>query len=275
MLKGKMALVYSKRDLAGTGIALHLKSILGFKEYLSLRNTTILRFEDIFLAGFDDDVLYFDFLDEVFDTEAYIVLSRHKSSARIKSLTVHHTGNPGPRADAGGRPFELSIAYPPMAKKLLVLVKKYADEIKLSEEYDVTLEVTHHGPTSLRKPLVFIEIGSTPKEWVDERARKLIAQVVAEAITTPLPKCVPATGFGGGHYARKHTKVMLETNYCIGHIFSKHSIQETNPEVIMQAFKKSIPPSKAVIIEKKGVRSRERKMIEDLASGIGLEITKI
>ncbi len=275
MLKGRIALVYSKKDLAGTGIALHLKDILGFKEYSSLHNTSILRLEDIFLAGFDEDVLYFDFLDEVFDVEAYIVLSRHRSSARIKSLTVHHTGNPGPRADAGGRPFELSIAYPPMAKKLLVLVKKHADETKLSEEYDVTLEVTHHGPTNPRKPLVFIEIGSSPEEWVDERARKLIAQVVAEAITTPLPKCIPATGFGGGHYARKHTKVMLETNYCLGHIFSKHAIQETKTEVIVQAFEKSLPSSKAAIIEKKGVKSRERKMIEELASSRGLEVVRV
>ncbi len=275
MLKGEIALVYSKKDLAGTGIALHLKDLLGFREHVFLHNTNVLRFEDIFLAGFDEDVLYFDFLDRVFDVKAYIVLSRHRSSAKIKSLTVHHTGNPGPRADAGGNPFELSIAYPPMAKKLLVLIKKYADETKLSEEYDVTLEVTHHGPTNLKKPLVFIEIGSSPEEWVDERARKLIAQVVAEAVITPLPKCIPATGFGGGHYARKHTKVMLETNYCLGHIFSKHAIQETKPEVIAQAFKKSTPPSKAVIIEKKGVKSRERKMIENLANNMGLEIVKV
>ncbi len=275
MLKGRIALVYSKRDLAGTGIALHLNNIVGFRKYTSLRDTDILRHEDVFLAGFDEDVLYFDFLDEVFDVDAYIVLSRHRSSAKIKSLTVHHTGNPGPRADAGGRPFELSIAYPPMAKKLLVLVKKYADETRLSEEYDVTLEVTHHGPTNLKKPLVFIEIGSSPEEWVDERARKLIAQVVADAIATPLPNCIPATGFGGGHYARKHTKVMLETDYCLGHIFSKHAIQETKPEVILQAFKKSIPPSKAAVIEKKGVKSRERKMIEELATNSGLEIVKV
>ncbi len=275
MYRGRYALVYSNRDLAGTGIAEHLRGLLDFREYGIVRDAKVFVFEDIFLAGFDEDVLYFDFLDEVFDVEAYIVLSRHRSSARIKSLTVHHTGNPGPRAEAGGNPFELSIAFPPMAKKLLSLVKKYADETKLSEEYDVTLEVTHHGPTSLKKPLVFIEIGSSPEEWVDERARKLIARVVADAVMTPLPDCTPATGFGGGHYARKHTRVMLETEYCLGHIFSKHAMQETNESVILQGFEKSAPPSKAAIIEKKGVRSRERRMIEELATSRGLEIVKI
>lgn len=275
VLRARVALVYSTRDLAGTGIAENVRNLLGFREAGILAGNPYYVYEDIVLAGFNEDVIYFDFLDEFFDVEYYIILSRHSSKARVKSLTVHHTGNPGSRADAGGRPRELSIAFPPMAKKLISLLNRYAEEEGLKEEYDITLEVTHHGPTNLRRPLVFIEIGSTPEEWSDPKARSIIARVVIDSITSPLPECIPATGFGGGHYARKHTKVMLTTEYCLGHIFSKHVMDDVDEDVILQAFTKSLPQSKAVVIEKKGVRSLQRKLIRDVALRHGLEVVEV
>ena len=275
IIKARAALVYSNRDPAGIGIAEHVKRILGLKEHSSYKGIVFYTYEDIVLAGFDEDVIYFEFLDNYLNAEYYIVLSRHSSKARIKSLTVHHTGNPTSRADAGGKPRELAIAFPPMAKKLITLLNRYAVEEGLRDEYDVTLEVTHHGPTSPRKPLVFIEIGSTPDEWRDEKARKVIAQVVADAVTSPLPECTPATGFGGGHYARKHTRVMLNTEYCLGHIFSKHVMDEVDEDTILQAFSKSVPPSKCVVIEKKGVKSLHRKLVKRLAEEHGLCIVEV
>ena len=40
-------------------------------------------------------------------------------------------------------------------------------------DYEITIEATHHGPTSLKKPLLFIEIGSTEKQWADTQRPRL------------------------------------------------------------------------------------------------------
>lgn len=274
-VKARVGLVYSTRDLAGKGIAKHVVELLGLREGGVLAGNTYYIGDDIVLAGFNEDVIFFEFLDNYLDVEYYIVLSRHSSKAKIKSLTVHHPGNPTNNAEAGGKPRELSIAFPPMAKKLITLLDKYATEENLKEEYDVTLEVTHHGPTSLSKPIVFIEIGSSPEEWSDERARNLVARVVVDSITNTLPECMPSTGFGGGHYARKHTKIMLTTNYCLGHIFSKHVIDYIDEEIILQAIKRSKPQSNNIIIEKKGVKSAQRKKIKEIANKLGLSIVEV
>ncbi len=274
-VKARVGLVYSTRDLAGKGIAKHVVELLGLREGGVLAGNTYYIGDDIVLAGFNEDVIFFEFLDNYLDVEYYIVLSRHSSKAKIKSLTVHHPGNPTNNAEAGGKPRELSIAFPPMAKKLITLLDKYATEENLKEEYDVTLEVTHHGPTSLSKPIVFIEIGSSPEEWSDEKARNLVARVVVDSITNTLPECMPSTGFGGGHYARKHTKIMLTTNYCLGHIFSKHVIDYIDEEIILQAIKRSKPQSNNIIIEKKGVKSTQRKKIKEIANKLGLNIIEI
>ncbi len=274
-VKAKIGLVYSTRDLAGKGIAKHVVELLGLREGGILAGNSYYIGDDVVLAGFNEDVIFFDFLYDYLDVEYYIVLSRHSSRAKVKSLTVHHPGNPTNSAEAGGRPRELSVAFPPMAKKLITLLDKYASEENLKGEYDVTLEVTHHGPTSLSKPIVFIEIGSSPEEWSDERAQRLIARVVVDSITNNLPECIPSTGFGGGHYARKHTKVMLTTNYCLGHIFSKHVIDLIDEEIVLQAIKRSVPQSTSVVIEKKGVRSAQRKMIKEVAGKLGLSIVEV
>jgi len=46
-------------------------------------------------------------------------------------------------------------------------------------------------------------------------------------------------------------------------------------DVILQAFTKSLPQSKAVVIEKKGVRSLQRRLIRDVALRHGLEVVEV
>jgi len=62
------------------------------------------------MAGFDVDDVNMEFLDVTPDPDAYaiIVLSRHESSSKTKSLTVHYPGNPTDEARFGGRPREMA-----------------------------------------------------------------------------------------------------------------------------------------------------------------------
>ena len=70
------------------------------------------------------------------------------------------------------------------------------------EGYRVSYEVTHHGPTALVTPSLFVEIGSTATEWADPAA----GRAVAESILTAVPEeTINLIGFGGTHYAVRQT----------------------------------------------------------------------
>ena len=53
-------------------------------------------------------------------------------------------------------------------KSILMEMKRLAEQKGL--KYDVTLEVTHHGPTELSVPSLYAEIGSTEIQWKDPEA---------------------------------------------------------------------------------------------------------
>ncbi len=276
-------ITYSSIDPAGRGIAEALISNLSVRDVKFPRAIKSWYIEEInsYLVEFSEDVIYFDFLDEVFKdildkVEFYLILSRHSSAAQIKSLTTHHTGNPTEQALVGGRPYELSIANPPLAKALLKVMVKVRDEYGL-EDFRVTYEVTHHGPTNLKKPLTFVEIGSTEKEWTIREAHEAIATAVIEVLSKDIPTCEATTGIGGPHYATIFTKRALESDECYGHIISRYALKELRDKedmlrkIIRDAILKSVPRSSKVNVLKKVSRG-VRDTIESLAKELGLKV---
>ncbi len=271
----KYSIVYSTGDPAGAGASKHLIEVLKAKPRKCPGPLECYFADEVVIAGFNVDVVNMEFLDETPDpeAEAIIVLSKHRAESGRKTLSVHHTGNPTGRA-WGGEPYKLSTSYPALSKALLTSYAKTAREQGL-EEYHVTLEATHHGPTRPFKPIVFIEIGSTEKEWTDERARIAMALAVAEAISKKTPECNPTTGIGGTHYPEKFTKIHLEEmETCLGHIISRHQIDEGVPDhVIRQAIEKTHPQkAQKIIIEKKSLKSEQRKKLEETAKQVKTEI---
>jgi D-aminoacyl-tRNA deacylase len=272
-----VAIVFSYQDPAGVGTAEALKSMSSHAE-CSLRRARscwILRDYDVVLAGFEEDDIYFDFLDEVFEgrVDGYIVLSRH--SGGRPSLTVHHPGNPGPEAPYGGKPRSLPPAWPSLAAHLLRTYRRVAEERELTGEFQVTLEATHHGPTELSKPIVFIEIGSSEREWVRRDAHEAMAETVLRVLREG-PKAVECRetviGVGDTHYPVKHTRNVLEKDYCYGHIFSKHVLQYLDENILAMAVQQSVEPIRGIVLAK--VPSAVKKLVVAFAEKHGLRIEK-
>lgn len=269
-----VGITYSVEDPAGKGIADFIRKIAKSKEFQVTKSTASWFLEELnaLLVGFKEDVVYFDFLDEVLpNVNFYVILSRHKASSGIKSLTVHHTGNPTSSAVVGGRPKELSIANPVFS----YLVLRKLDVLAVNElnDFEVVYEVTHHGPTNLQKPLTFVEIGSSENEWFLEKAHEVVGEAVVTALrelNSPID-CVPTVGFGGPHYADGFTKRALRYRECYGHIISKYAIKEIRESeelkrVVKEAVSRSKPtPVKAIIMRKIGSESRSA-IIEELRS---------
>jgi D-aminoacyl-tRNA deacylase len=284
----RLALVYSTLDPAGSGAAEALRGILGQGEPCTARGAVACSSYPglgAVLAAYPGDTTGMEYLDESLDAyrpDAYIVLSRHASTSGRPTLSLHYPGNPGPEAALGGRPRELAYTWPRLFSLLARLYHREAAAEGLLEQnggrYSFSLEATHHGPTSLTKPIIFIEIGSTPDEWRDEKAHKAMAEAVASLLRLLAEKgrealpsdCRTAVGLGGTHYPEKHTRLLLEGRYCYGHIFAKYTFQHLSEETLEQALEKTVEPIEGFVVLK--VPGRVRRLAQAVAEKRGLEL---
>ncbi|RLG85128.1 MAG: D-tyrosyl-tRNA(Tyr) deacylase [Thermoprotei archaeon] len=272
-------IAYSVNDLAGRGIARALTSLCeaestGGEILLKCRGFTAV------MRGFEADVIEFEFLDSAApDASFHLVLSRHSSRSAIKTLSTHHPGNPGPRNDAGGRPYELPPANPVLAWLLLNELRRTSSEEGLTD-FDITYEVTHHGPTSVRKSITFVEIGSTESEWRFEKAHRAVAKAVVNALArldVERPRCVVAVGFGGNHYAPRFTSRALSKGECYGHMVPAYVLRNLSDADVRRVAELAInatPGVQRVVIEKK-LRSGIRRAIKEVAQSLGLEVLEV
>ncbi|NPA96452.1 MAG: D-tyrosyl-tRNA(Tyr) deacylase [Crenarchaeota archaeon] len=276
-----IALVYSLVDPASVGIARELRYLLQCREVEHVgrvREAYVCSDGAAKLVAFEDDVIYLDYLDtELPRASRYLVLSRHSSASRIPILSVHTPGNPGPSAPYGGRPWELPPSDPLLGWLLIRELRRAVDERGMSDRYDVVYESTHHGPSSISKPITFVEIGSDEERWRDAEAHRAVAIAVAAALEKlPASSCTPAVGFGGPHYQSVFTRRALETDLCFGHMISKNVLRElSNEDDLRRAATLAIertPGARVAILEK--MRASVRRPIEEVARSLGLSVAR-
>ncbi len=69
-------------------------------------------------------------------------------------------------------------------------------------DYEVSYECTHHGP-SINVPTMFVELGSSPKQWNDKLAAQTVARAALASIADFSSKSASAVlGIGGTHYSQ-------------------------------------------------------------------------
>ena len=192
------------------------------------------------VAAFDCDPAFLAFV------------SRH-SGETGRLLTAHVTGNFG-GAEYGGEPESLARAAPGAEKRVVEAFARHAPE-----GYDVGIECTHHGPTDVAAPSLFVELGSDEPQWEDADAARAVARAVLDLRGTgaDLPDAETGTadgdaaarprhvvGFGGGHYAPRFTRIVRETEWAVGHVAADWGLgdlgaPDANRDVIDAAFRRS------------------------------------
>ncbi len=255
----KILLIVSKADEASLNIYEHLKKFLSYS------------FIDIKII---EEMHIYHNLNVVHD---YVIfLSKHSSKAAIKALTLHHIGN-FRNADFGGKPETLVYAPAALTNHLFHSIKKVLDDEKykkIKEEFDLTLEATHHGPY-VNKPSVFVEIGSTENEWNDAILGEIWALALKNAFNNinkleEFIKLPTAIYIGGMHYS-KATKYLHD--YNVGHICAKYNFPITKVD-IEKMINGTIPKPEFVLVEKKGVKEKQKllEMLEDLKKEYNFEV---
>ena len=104
-----------------------------------------------------------DWLEEKYDYDGFVFLSKHAAESGVLALTCHSTGNFS-TAKFGGNEKQIAIPKPDLQKIYLQTLKENQSQFS---DFQITIEATHHGPTALSKPSIFIEIGTTEKQWTD------------------------------------------------------------------------------------------------------------
>ena len=261
--------VASKRDPAAQNIALALTRLGNFHQ----TNTNgLFRSGEIFLKHVETDGIFTDRLDFEPAPAVVIFASRHRSESNEPALTVHWTGNSTGRADFGGKPKSLPPTDPPRLRAALLALDAAKERRKLN--YAVTLEATHHGPTELGVPTLFVELGSTEKEWNDQEAAAAASEAIWAAATEPRAG-KSAVGFGGGHYCNKQCAAIRNDGYAFSHIFSKYFFEEYDEELVRTAYRGTIGGCQTTVIDWKGIRAPDRsRLLEDLKQ-MNVEIVRV
>jgi len=261
-------------DIAAVNIAKKLIEKCSFYETEEISaGRPVYRKNEIRLAYLEVDDIFADNLDQKFQVDAIVFASRHKSESGEPTLTVHVSGNLTSEALFGGRPKRLALADPHMVKAALQGLKSSQERLGL-DRYIVSLEATHHGPTELRVPSLFVEIGSSERQWRDVTA----AEAVAEAIytcATGTASGEPSVGFGGGHYSMKHTEANLGEEFAVGHILPKYFFDHFDPSMVWLAFERTVGHCTNAIVDWKGIRGPERRKLVELLGSRNVNVIRV
>ncbi len=262
--------VASKRDPAAQNIAKELISLKGFKPVSG--SNDFLQSGSVCLKLVESDGIHTDTVDSGQKFGAVIFASRHRSESGEPALTVHWTGNTTSQAEFGGKPKSLSFADPPRLRAALLGLDQARETLGLN--YAVTLEATHHGPTELGIPTLFVEVGSTEKEWNDLKASTAAGEAIWKAATAPSSGRT-AVGFGGGHYCNKQCTAIRRDGFAFGHILSKYFFEEYDEDIVHLAFKRTLGECRTAVIDWKGVRGPERAKLLSTLKEMEIEIIRV
>jgi len=262
----------STTELGSTTLANALIESQGFVSTgVSLLGHSVYQKGSLLLARYEGMIVLPPNLDEFFNPQAYIFLSRHSAESGIASLTAHTTGNFSSDAKFGGNGRELGRADPALLKNYMMALWKRREMVK---GYEITMEATHHGPTSLQKPVLFVELGSSEKYWGDKEAAAVVAEALMESLTEKQIWSRVAIGFGGTHYPEKFTKMVIEGDTAFSFIVPKYALENIDEAIVGQMLQRTNAPVRQAVLDWKGLGPHKEKVVS-LVKQFGLEEVRV
>jgi D-aminoacyl-tRNA deacylase len=245
----RFAIIYSRENSAGKNIAEVFRKNYFMPQVpiIELKKETL--YTDIDIKKFPE-LRNIDFL---------VFTSTHKSKDNKPALCVHAPGN-WRSADYGGKEGVVCMSSARIMKYVFMQLEKNARAAQeVRDHYAVSLEATHHGPVCII-PCCFIEVGSTDKEYHDNKALEIVAQTIASLQEYKEEKSwIPAIAVGGPHYAPSFNNIQLNSKYAISHIIPSYALPLTE-KILQEAEAKTKEQVKTIIIDWKGCgKSEERE----------------
>jgi D-aminoacyl-tRNA deacylase len=257
----RTAIIASSKDTAGINIRNNLIELFDFKksderfddndvyQYNKIKNKKI----KLYLTN--NELVNSENIDKKIDADVFIFASKHRSKENTPSFAVHAIGN-WDKAELGGFEKKLCPSSATLLKNLFLELNENAKNSK----YEITLEATHHGPF-VEKPAVFVEIGSTEKEWKDKQNGEIIAKTIIDALRSKDINYRISVGIGGPHYCSNFNKVVLRTDVALSHICPKYMLEKLDENLLKQPIQKTIEKVDFILLDWKGLGQHKQKII--------------
>ena len=183
-------LAVNSGDIASYNQAKYLLAKFNWEELGAVEGKSAYRYNDVRMWMFENGILFEDDIDKRWHKQTgelvseVIFPSRHAAASGKPSLTLHPIGVPHLLKDEhpkfGGKS---GYAAPPSTRlsSWWKMLQNYVEGTDLANQFELTLEVTHHGPW-LEVPALFIEIGSTEETWPHEGAAELLASIISDGM---------------------------------------------------------------------------------------------
>lgn len=245
----------------------NIKGALLGMEKMEERGVAFWEAPDFCMAEYEEEIIS---ISPTHGASCYIFASTHKSASNTPSFTAHTPGNWG-SADLGGEPRTLNVAF---GSKVKAAAQKMKELNGASLGWQVAIEADHHGPT-VDKPILFVEIGSTEKEWGNAEAGKIAAAGILAAIRSPSsPQCY--VGFGGSHYCPKFAPKILGGEEAFGHIISGYALERDGVDEgrVGQALGKNAENIEGAMIDWKGIKQEPKQKLVSILESLGVKWQK-
>lgn len=229
-----IGIVVSQDDSVSEHIGKHLLDLGDFEAF----EDGAYRSDGFELREFEDLHIHLDDVAEAFDDPEFLVFASRHAGNTGALLTAHFTGNFG-EAEYGGEDRSLAPAATNAHRHVISALREYAPD-----GYDVGVECTHHGPSSVGAPSMFVELGSDEEQWTDPEAARAVAKSILDLWGVDARTDRSLVAFGGGHYAPRPTRIVQETGWAVGHIAADWGLDDIgdpaeHPNVVDQLFTES------------------------------------
>lgn len=259
----------------------HNNPIFKVERILDPEKNKLLEENVIYLGLTDTPLIYLNDLkleNSSIDPDLLIFASRHRSETERPAFLIHTTGNWANNADYGGDPRKLSNTSALLLKAGFLSLVEQAQLLDNSE-FVVDIEVSHHGPTTLEKPLIFMELGSSEKEWIIDYAGKVVSTAIINTVIKYLEfhnqrEFKVGVGFGGMHYAPQFKKLLKDKDIAMSFICPKYNISYLDKNLIEQMLNNTYEKVDYFIIDWKGTNSADKKHLIPLLEEFDIPIKK-
>jgi D-aminoacyl-tRNA deacylase len=269
-------------SFTNTGTNWHHNPVLKL-EILSSKNRSeeYLKVNQIYLGLTSKPLIFLDDLNfemSRLKPDLIIFASRHRSSTARPAFLVHTTGNWSSKCDFGGNPQDLSKTSALLHKAGFESLKSQIKKHNF-KGFSLDIEVTHHGPTTLDTPLIYMELGSSKKEWIIKGAGELVANAIVKTVFKYLDYKEENTqqvglGFGGTHYAPNFNRLITNHNIALSFICPKYHIQELNETIINMMINNTLEKIDYFIVDWKGTNSEDKKHLIPLLEKFDIPVRK-
>jgi D-aminoacyl-tRNA deacylase len=271
-------IVASKKDTAGLNIQKQILSSYSFmerQERFQSNPTYQIKIDEknVQLVTLNDESVHAQNLPDSFtNLELIVFISRHSSLSGTPTLSVHTPGNLA-EAELGGLPGKISVSPANAMREALKTMMKLKEQMKL--DYEVCYEGTHHGP-SLDVPTMFVELGSSAKQWGDVKAAEAVARAAMEAIRQfGNRKAKAVLGIGGPHYNSRFTRMALESEFAFGHMIPKYAVSKVDSRILTQCIERTMEKVETIILDWKGIKGEDKKPLVSMLTELDTRFEKI